>query len=34
LLDVLVRLVRIFDRKFVPRGSSRGRPGSKLGLAR
>lgn len=34
LLDLLVRRVRIFDRKFVPKGGPRSRPGSRLGLAR
>jgi uncharacterized membrane protein len=33
LLDLLVRRVRIFDRKFVPRGGPKSR-GPKLGLAR
>ena len=34
LLDLLVRRVRIFDRKFVPRGGPRSRSGPRLGLAR
>lgn len=34
LLDLLVRRVRIFDRKFVPKGGPRSRPGPRLGLAR
>ena len=34
LLDLLVRRVRIFDRKFVPRGGPRSRSPRSLGLAR
>ena len=34
LLDLLVRRVRLFDRKFVPRGGPRSRPGGRIGLAR
>jgi uncharacterized membrane protein len=34
LLDLLVRRVRLFDRKFVPRGGPRSRPGGRLGAVR
>jgi Ca-activated chloride channel homolog len=34
LLDLLVRRVRIFDRKFVPRGGPKSRSGSRLGVVR
>jgi hypothetical protein len=34
LLDLFVRRVRIFDRKFVARGGPRSRPAGRLGVAR